>query len=501
MKKIFKNVSTVVIMLFCAKFLAFIIELLISSKMGATIETDAYYMAIGITQIIYPMISIGIWKVFMPEYKTALVVGETNHAESMTNRLIIIFSILVGILSLAILLFPKLILNIFAPGFDDYSLSISIPILRILTFMFFFNMFATFPSAILQANGQFSKSQFKEIIQHIPTLLFLILFPKNKVTGLSISVVIGALVAAVVENHYVRHYYSFHFERNIFNSEIIRILRLVPITCLNSIINQLNNIIDKVFASTLAIGSITCLNYGSKLINLFDGLFSTAISTAIFPSITEMVAKNDIKELRQFMKTYVLIMTALLIPISFIIALFSKQIVKLIFGHGEFDKNSVMVTSKILLTYGIGLLAMSLTTIINDFFYILKRTRILIITTIINIFSNIVLDYIFITKFGVVALSLATSISLFISLFVKLIYLKEYISFDKEILNNFIVVFLACLLSSYITFFVSHRFILFGEYSFILCIFIYIIVYAIVIFSCPLSFYKKLIRKVATNEK
>lgn len=67
---------------------------------------------------------------------------------------------------------------------------------------------------------------------------------------------------------------------------------------------QLNNIIDKAFSSILNTGAVTYLNYGSKLINLFDGIFSTAVTTAIFPLITEMFAKKEKNKINEFLNNY-----------------------------------------------------------------------------------------------------------------------------------------------------------------------------------------------------
>ena len=65
--------------------------MLVATKFGASEETDVYYMVIGIVQICYPMISVGIWKVFLPEYKTRCVKGEYEEANIITNKLIEFF--------------------------------------------------------------------------------------------------------------------------------------------------------------------------------------------------------------------------------------------------------------------------------------------------------------------------------------------------------------------------------------------------------------------------
>ena len=443
--RMLKNISIVMIYSLGAKFLSFLVELLVASKYGATTETDVYYMVYGITQIIYPMISIGIWKVYLPEYKTRLVQGKEAEAKEITNQLLIIFLTAASLVITFCFCFPKALLFIFAPGFDAGSVKTAVVFLRIVVFMFFFNTITTFASAVLQSNNCFSKSQLKEVIQHLPQLIYLLFFSyKYGIWGLCLAFTTGTVFTAAVECFLSKKYYSFRFPKKIADRSTLSILRQVPVACVNSVINQLNNIIDKAFASGLATGSITYLNYGGRLIHLFDGIFSTAVSTAFFPHITEMVAKNEKEKLKDFLKHYIIIISAFLLPISALIVLYSRQIVSIVFGHGQFDDYSVIKTASVLLMYGIGLLLMSMTTVVNDVFYVLKKTRILLATTAINIVSNIILDFIFVKSLSVAGLSLATTISLFISLLLKLFLIKDVIRIDTELRKHIILNVAAC---------------------------------------------------------
>lgn len=443
--KIVKNAIIVMLCSVIAKFSSFFVELLVASELGVTKETDAFYMVYGIVQIIYPMISIGIWKVFLPEYKTGIVLNDISKANEITHKLLSFFTIISAMIILLAECIPQVFIFLFAPGFDSETVLISERLLKIVAFILVFNTVATFTSAILQSHDQFTKAQVKDIIFHIPSLVYLLVFRSDStVDGLALSIVCGSIIASVSGYVLARKHYRFRPRRKIIDKDVIPILKKVPVACLTSIINQLNNVIDKVFASTLATGAVSCLNYGSKLIHLFDGLFSTAISTALFPYITELVANNDMPKLRDLLKKYIVFISLILIPISSIICVYSREIVEIVFGHGKFDQNSVEDTALVLLMYGIGLLLMCLTTIINDLFYILKRTKILLWTTIANIISNIILDFIFVYIWGIAGLSLATTLSLLVSLIMKFYFIKDIFVLDTELIKRFLSIILYC---------------------------------------------------------
>ncbi len=459
--QIAKNASIVMIFSLLAKLSSFLVELLVASGMGATKETDAFYMVYGIVQIIYPMISVGIWKVFLPEYKTRIVLDRMEEANEMTHKLLTVFSIISGIIILLVFCAPKPVIFVFAPGFDESSSLISQNLLRIVIFILIFNTSATFASAILQSHGEFSKAQFKEVLVHVPPLLYLLIFRgKADIKGLAYSIVAGAAAASITSTIFARKHYRYRLPGKLIDSNVLAILKQVPVTCLNSIINQLNNIIDKMFASTLATGAVTYLNYGSKLIHLFDGIFSTAISTALFPYLTELVARKDEEKLKSFLKNYIVLISLILLPVTAIIVMYPVEIVKIVFGHGKFDDASVAQTALVLLMYGIGLLLMCLTTIINDIFYILKRTNILLWTTVLMIVSNIILDFAFVRIWEVAGLALATTVSLMVTLIIKFIYIKDVFRFDLDLARHLVMIVLYCSVSCVLPLWLANRFVL-----------------------------------------
>jgi len=153
-----KGILVVVFFLIGSKLLSFLIEMLIAYSLGATMESDIYYLVYGIYAIISPMISIGIWKVYMPAYKGYCVVNKHEVATQVTDKLLTVFLFVSLLIIILINAFPKAILKVFAPGFAADSVIQAIPLLRWVSLLFFFTTIHTFSSAILQSNNKFEKS-------------------------------------------------------------------------------------------------------------------------------------------------------------------------------------------------------------------------------------------------------------------------------------------------------------------------------------------------------
>ena len=72
----------------------------------------------------------------------------------------------------------------------------------------------------------------------------------------------------------------------------------------------------------------------------------------------------------------------------------------------------------------------------------------LLITTALNIVSNIVLDFSLIDKWGLAGLSLATTISFYVSLIVKFYFIRDMFVFNSALRKKFCRIAVSCIMAS-----------------------------------------------------
>ena len=445
---ILKGTLILAIFYVVSKFLSFVVEVLIATNLGACNETDIYYLIDSIINSILPMLTVGIWKVFLPEYKGLVVQNKKNDAARLTYSLLIVFTFLSLLISLSLFFFPNFFVSIYAPGFNLSMREQTASLVRIISPVFVFATLSTFPTAIFQSKSNFVKSQAKEILYFLFPIVVLLVFSTDVTVDVLIySVLLAYVAACIMQFSLLDCRNTIKFDIKVLNKNTLSILRLFPVASLNSIILQLNNVIDKIFSSTLVVGSITCLNYGSKVIHLFDGLFSTAVSVAVFPRLTELYSTGDKLKLNSFFYKYIVCIGFILFPISLLLLLFANDIVTLLFGYGKFSVESIQTTSLVLQMYALGFVAMGLTTIFNDIFFIMKKLEVLLYTTMLNICCNVLFDLLFVDEYGVPGLCLATTISLYITLIIKWCLLSKHIKMDIYILYNFIHILISLLIS------------------------------------------------------
>lgn len=456
MKKLFKGFIIVLIMTILSKVASFISEIIIASLLGTSSEADAYSMIVGIHQVIYPMLSVGIWSIFLPIYKKKITKKDDN-ADTYINNTLSFFIGISAILVIVILLFSNYIVMIIANGFSDEMQHLCSNLLRVYSPYFIFVVVSSVFAAILQCEDKFFASQLREVATYIPTIIIgPIMYKYYGLYGLVVALVFGSILRLAVLIPFLRKDYKFKFIFSFNNKDIKHLLKGLPNVLITSGIEQVNVLIDKIMASNLVVGSVSSLNYGNKLINVLNGLFTSAISTSLYPTMSKLVAQDRLDELKKVINKIFKIVYLVIIPISIIMIILSKQIVYIVYSRGAFDNSSVLSTSSVFLGYSIGMLFIGLKPIINNIFYSFEDTRKIMHISIITITINIVLNIIFVKYWDVAGLAIATSISAIIYFIASLNAAKKYNCIDiKTLTFDLIKVLFLCIIPTIIVLLVN----------------------------------------------
>ncbi|MBQ1820387.1 MAG: murein biosynthesis integral membrane protein MurJ [Clostridia bacterium] len=430
-KKVFRGTVVITLVGILAKFTSFIAEAILAAYLGTTYQSDAYYMVNGVQMVIYPMISVGIWKVFLPLYKEKITHGLKEEADALTNHVITFFSIVSFLAVGLMILLAGPIVSVVAPGFEGETRALCIKLVRISAPMYFFIIAAAIYASILQANNKFLGSQIREVASHIPTILAAIFFYKRfGIEAMAIALVVGGAVRLLIELPFVNWGYRYRPDFRFKTHEFGVLLKRLPSALISEGVVQLNTLIDKAMASTLPEGTISALNYGHKLINVFSGLLSTAIATALYPQMIELIALKKEDELSSLLEKIIDIFAALMIPVTLACVLFRIELVAVVFERGSFSKASTAVTSGVFALYSLGLFFVASNTIVTDLFYGYGDTKTPMLISVASLVINVILNIVLIHLWSVNGLALATSLSSIITFLFRIVAAKKYVKLD-----------------------------------------------------------------------
>jgi putative peptidoglycan lipid II flippase len=127
----------------------------------------------------------------------------------------------------------------------------------------------------------------------------------------------------------------------------VRMWRAVLLLSFASTIAALTPMVDQFFLSKLGTGAITHFNYASKVNSLLIGVFGTAFGAAIYPYLSDLAARRDVKGLTRLSWR----LSAITVPITLVAAatvfVFSHEVVELLFARGKFDNDAVVEVAAI----------------------------------------------------------------------------------------------------------------------------------------------------------
>lgn len=430
-KKIFRGTVIIILVSVLAKLSAFLSEAVNAAYLGTTGESDAYYMIAGVQQVIYPMLSIGIWNVFLPLYKDRLSQGDGKGADSLANKMICFFTLVSLVAVLLLVAFADPLVSLVAPGFEGETRQLCVELVRISAPMYIFIIAGAIYASMLQCHDKFLGSQIREVATHIPVILTAVLFyHRFGIRVMAIALIAGGLVRLLVELPFVTWGYRFRPDFRFRGSEFGLMLKRLPSALVSAGIHQINALIDRAMASTFPAGAVSGMNYGHRLTNVFSGLLSSAVATAMFPQMVELISQKKREELNRLLTRILNIFMLLMVPVTLACMLFSRDLVVAVFERGAFQEDSVALTSGVFTFYSLGLLFVASSTVVSNVFYGFGDTRTPMFIGIFTMAINVILNLVLSRVMGVNGLALATSLAAMISLGIRLIFVRKFVALN-----------------------------------------------------------------------
>lgn len=423
--------SAIIIMIFTlgSKFLGFLREVLIAAKFGSGMETDTYFIAMSATGIITGLMSNAINTTFIPvaaEIETAEgKKGKLNHTNNLINIVFFLSLILVCIAWIA----SPLIIKLLAKGFYGEQYKLAIQLLRIgLPMIIFSSIIGVFLGFLQSEQRYISTAAIGFPFNFVYIFFLLFLSSKFGIKGLMVASVIAVFSQVLLQLPEIKKAgYKYKFIFNIKDKYVKKVLYLSIPVFIGVAINDLNTIVDRTLASSLVAGSISALNYANRLNGLILGVFITAITTVIFPLLSKEFSEDNIKGVKKIMGYGVNLILLITIPAAVGLIVLSTPIVEVAFQRGEFDFTATIMTSKALIFYAIGLVAMALRLLVNRVYFSLQDTKTPMINGAISVVFNIVLNLILVQFMGHAGLAFATSIATTIATLLMFYGLKKKI--------------------------------------------------------------------------
>lgn len=428
-EKTFKFIIVTIILAFVSKLLGLLREILIAAKFGAGNESDTFFIALSAVTIFTALLTQSLNTAIVPVLSKAEVVEGKKENKKYINNLLNIILLISLVMFLLLWILAPLIMKIMAYGFDEDQFLLVVRLFRTGLLAIFFSAAAGVFRGYLQSESMFIELAISQIPYNFVFIIYLLLashiFGIDGLMVVSIIAVGSQLLIILLSIKSLGYKYKCIIDFK--NKYIKNTLHLMFPVLFSVAVSDLNKMIDRSLASMLPSGSISALNYGSRINSLVINIFITAISTVFFSMISKEAAKSDYKALKKTMVKGIDSILLITIPVMVLVVIFALPIVKIIFERGSFDETASFMTASALRFYSIGMVGMALKPFLYRVFYSLHDTKTPMIYGLIAIGFNIVFNLILVCFMNHNGLALGTSLAAIISAFLLLYSLRRKI--------------------------------------------------------------------------
>lgn len=480
----FKSGILVMIVTLISRVLGLGRSMVVAYYFGANAATDAFFSAFKISNFFRQLLGEGaLGTSFIPLYNEKVKEeGEEEGRKFIFSilNILFIFSIVISIL---MIVFSDQVISLIVNGFSDETKHMAAGLLEIMSSYFILIALAGMIGAILNNFKIFVVPASTAIFFNLATLGSAIFFGrKYGIKAMAYGVLVGGVLQLLIQlpqffaktkGYSLKIYWKDRYLKRLFYMMLPMLVGIVA--------RQFNTIVDQFFASYLEAGGISALENATRLYTLPIGVFGISVSTVVYPTLSKKIVDRDFKGVEDNLLKGLNILLFLIIPCMMVFCFYSKEVVKFLFGYGNFNERAIMITAESLFFYSVGLYFYNAIHVLTRAFYGMKNSKDPVKFSIISIVINIVLNMLLIKPMAYKGLALATSVAAIVN-FSLLLYTfkKKYIDFKMK---RTIIFAIKVIVSSLIAVAVS-----FGIGNLILKLIVFSVVY-IVLWAYPI--YKK----------
>lgn len=399
-----------------SRLLGLLRTVVIAHQYGTSPDLDAYFVAFRLPDLIFQLLAgATLGAAFIPVFARVMNKGGERDAWRMTASVLnLVFAATLILAVIGLLLAPVLV-PLTAPGLGEETgqqeqlTTLAVDLTRIMMISPLLFAISGMFMGILNARHHFLGPALAPMFYNLAIIAGALI--SDDVRVLAMAVVVGALLHLAVQLPLLRiagmRWQPIWDWRDAAVREVGRLMgpRVIGLGAYH-----MNFVVATFFASTVATGAISAVNYAWLIVMTPLGLFGMAISTAVFPRLAEQAAADDI-DLQDTLSRALRLILYLTIPASVGLMVLARPATSFLLQSGAFDGASVDLVVGALVFYSIGLAAHSGIEILSRGFYALSDTRTPVQFAVLAMVINFMLSLLFVLPFGINGLAAALSIA------------------------------------------------------------------------------------------
>lgn len=396
-----------------SRITGFLRTTLISNLLGSKMETDAFYMAFSITDLMYNLLVGGAISAALIPVLTGYIAkkDEEDGWKAVGTFINVIFMAMIIISAIGIVFSPGIV-DFMAKGYTEEAKQLTVRLVRILFPSVSFLMLAGLVNGVLNSYQKFAAAAYGPSLYNLGSALSVLMFSRFGVEKVALGFMGSALFYFLFQLSFaIKNMKYYRPVIKIRHAGFQRLFRLAVPSLLASSITQINLLILNKFTSGFSSGSVTALRNANDTWQLPYGVFAMGMGMALLPAMSEKSVLDQKEDFSRIVSKGLKTVLMLNIPSTVGLMILNVPVISAIYKWS--DKVDIALTGRILIFYSIALITQSMLAIINRAFYAINDTKTPLYVGTITIAANALLCQLFnsVTNLEVAGIALAYSLS------------------------------------------------------------------------------------------
>ncbi|HGN9370765.1 TPA: murein biosynthesis integral membrane protein MurJ [Citrobacter pasteurii] len=395
-----KSLAAVSSMTMFSRVLGFARDAIVARIFGAGMATDAFFVAFKLPNLLRRIFAEGAFsQAFVPilaEYKSKQGEDATRVFVAYVSGLL---TLALAVVTVAGMLAAPWVIMVTAPGFADTAdkFTLTTQLLRITFPYILLISLASLAGAILNTWNRFSIPAFAPTFLNISMIgfaLFAAPYFHPPVLALAWAVTVGGVLQLVYQLPHLKKIGMLVLPRVNFRDEgAMRVVKQMGPAILGVSVSQVSMIINTIFASFLASGSVSWMYYADRLMEFPSGVLGVALGTILLPSLSKSFSSGNHDEYCRLMDWGLRLCFLLALPSAVALGILAKPLTVSLFQYGKFTAFDAAMTQRALVAYSVGLIGIIIVKVLAPGFYsrqdIKTPVKIAIVTLILTQVMNL----------------------------------------------------------------------------------------------------------------
>jgi putative peptidoglycan lipid II flippase len=395
-------------------------EIVAASFFGTRGPASAFTIAFQIPNLVSNLFAnAALSAAFVPVFTELLQKGRRREAFKLASTLFWIMLIVLGIVTAFFILAAGVIMPLFTGStFNSQLNSLTAGLSQILFPVVLILGLTGLFVGILQSYDHFTIPAISPAIWNVVILVLLVLLRPhfhggyedgNQLHAYAIAILIATFVQLLMAAGALgRIDFRLQFTIDWHDPRVKQVFVLMlPVTIGLGIVN-LDQLINSVFGTLVSKQAPRAIDNAFRVYMLPQGVFSVAVTTVLFPTLSRMAARRDTAAMRRAVGIGMRQINLLLIPAAAFMIVLATPIVRLLFERGQFTHESTHLVSVALFWFAFSLPFGGLNLLLTRTFFAVQRPWIPTSLAALNIVVDIVVSIGLYKPFGIAGLIIGT---------------------------------------------------------------------------------------------